>query len=199
MLPGSMIIGRRHPIVKLTQQGSEIDISSFCTGETLALPEDIAAQLGGKASHLCTPLAYHLADDQKREKQYHGPGVPQPVLLYPLGYARRLKMTQNHCHLMISVKVLQDWAKDNKRKRKGSSGRNGREKSRKGGDSHRNRGRSLSDSEIDVGSNRIGKIASWCIARRRNALDRDFTINSMMYDPFSRIVFDYTSGFKHCR
>lgn len=39
----------------------------------------------------------------------------------------------------------------------------------------------------------------WCNARMQNALERDFTVNALMYDPFSRIVFDYTNGIKDCR
>ena len=40
---------------------------------------------------------------------------------------------------------------------------------------------------------------SWCDARRSNALARDFTVNSMMYDPFSGIVYDYAQGMADCR
>ena len=42
-------------------------------------------------------------------------------------------------------------------------------------------------------------LLSWSTAREKNALDRDFTVNSLMYDPFSRIVFDYTNGIQDCR
>ena len=40
---------------------------------------------------------------------------------------------------------------------------------------------------------------SWSAARLKNALDRDFTVNGLMYDPFSRIVFDYINGIQDCR
>ena len=40
---------------------------------------------------------------------------------------------------------------------------------------------------------------SWSKARLRNARDRDFTVNAMMYDPFSRVLFDYLNGIQHCR
>lgn len=51
----------------------------------------------------------------------------------------------------------------------------------------------LEDTLID------SSLLSWSAAREKNALDRDFTVNSLMYDPFSRIVFDYTNGIQDCR
>jgi tRNA nucleotidyltransferase/poly(A) polymerase len=36
--------------------------------------------------------------------------------------------------------------------------------------------------------------ASWSSARRMNAMKRDFTVNGMLYEPFSRVLFDYVDG-----
>ena len=40
--------------------------------------------------------------------------------------------------------------------------------------------------------------ATWCDARRANALARDFTVNALMLDPFSLLLYDYTSGVRDC-
>jgi hypothetical protein len=51
----------------------------------------------------------------------------------------------------------------------------------------------------------LGKLTSnqqgllWSDARKQNALARDFTVNALMYDPFSRVIFDYTGGVLDCR
>jgi len=37
---------------------------------------------------------------------------------------------------------------------------------------------------------------SWAAARAHNALMRDFTVNALIYDPFSELVFDYAGGWK---
>lgn len=39
-----------------------------------------------------------------------------------------------------------------------------------------------------------GRGLLWKVARQQNAEARDFTVNALMYDPFSRIIFDYTDG-----
>lgn len=39
-------------------------------------------------------------------------------------------------------------------------------------------------------------MAAWGSARQANALVRDFTVNSLLYDPFDRILYDYTG--EHC-
>ena len=35
---------------------------------------------------------------------------------------------------------------------------------------------------------------TWAAARRENASKRDFTVNGLLYDPFSRILYDYVGG-----
>eukprot|EP00891_Asterochloris_glomerata_P007810 jgi/Astpho2/7810/fgenesh1_pg.00117_%23_26_t len=40
--------------------------------------------------------------------------------------------------------------------------------------------------------------ASWATYRRTDALRRDFTVNGLMCDPFSQLVFDYTGGLADC-
>ena len=40
---------------------------------------------------------------------------------------------------------------------------------------------------------------TWAAARRFNALRRDFTVNAMLYDPFSRILYDYCGGMQDCK
>ena len=37
---------------------------------------------------------------------------------------------------------------------------------------------------------------TWGAARRANALGRDFTVNSLLYEPFSRLIYDYTGGMR---
>lgn len=44
-----------------------------------------------------------------------------------------------------------------------------------------------------------GQSLLWKTARQQNAKSRDFTVNALMYDPFSRIIFDYTDGVADCR
>ena len=39
---------------------------------------------------------------------------------------------------------------------------------------------------------------SWGDLWRQNAQQRDFTVNSIMYDPFSHLLFDYTGGMADC-
>lgn len=41
--------------------------------------------------------------------------------------------------------------------------------------------------------------ATWSMARRQNALKRDFTVNGLLYDPFTRVLFDYVGGVRDCR
>eukprot|EP00890_Picochlorum_soloecismus_P003757 jgi/Picsp_1/4382/NSC_01888-R1_trna nucleotidyltransferase (cca-adding enzyme) len=41
--------------------------------------------------------------------------------------------------------------------------------------------------------------ATWAMARRENARKRDFTVNGLLYDPFSRILFDYVEGLQDCK
>ena len=40
---------------------------------------------------------------------------------------------------------------------------------------------------------------TWSYARRYNALRRDFTVNSLLLDPFSRVIYDYCGGVADCR
>jgi poly(A) polymerase len=40
--------------------------------------------------------------------------------------------------------------------------------------------------------------ATWSDARRANALARDFTVNALMLDPFSLLLYDYTRGVRDC-
>ena len=42
-------------------------------------------------------------------------------------------------------------------------------------------------------------LPSWATVRRTNALARDFTVNALMYDPFSRLLYDYSGGVDDCR
>jgi peptidoglycan/xylan/chitin deacetylase (PgdA/CDA1 family) len=37
---------------------------------------------------------------------------------------------------------------------------------------------------------------SYSQARRQDAIRRDFTINALLYDPFSRLLFDYVGGWQ---
>ncbi|WPT12575.1 Poly(A) polymerase I [Picochlorum sp. SENEW3] len=39
---------------------------------------------------------------------------------------------------------------------------------------------------------------TWAMARRENAIKRDFTMNALLYDPFTRILFDYVGGVEDC-
>lgn len=39
---------------------------------------------------------------------------------------------------------------------------------------------------------------TWAMARRENAMKRDFTMNALLYDPFTRILFDYVGGVEDC-
>lgn len=40
--------------------------------------------------------------------------------------------------------------------------------------------------------------ATWSMARQHNALKRDFTVNGLFYDPFTRVLFDYVEGVRDC-
>jgi tRNA nucleotidyltransferase/poly(A) polymerase len=39
---------------------------------------------------------------------------------------------------------------------------------------------------------------TWSTARRDNAIKRDFRVNGLLYDPFSRILYDYVGGTADC-
>ena len=39
---------------------------------------------------------------------------------------------------------------------------------------------------------------NWSTARLQNASKRDFTVNGMLYEPFSRVLFDYFDGVGDC-
>ena len=39
---------------------------------------------------------------------------------------------------------------------------------------------------------------SWSSARQANAQSRDFTVNALMLDPFSLLIYDYSGGIKDC-
>jgi tRNA nucleotidyltransferase/poly(A) polymerase len=39
---------------------------------------------------------------------------------------------------------------------------------------------------------------TWATARRDNAIKRDFRVNGLLYDPFSRILYDYVGGTADC-
>ena len=39
---------------------------------------------------------------------------------------------------------------------------------------------------------------SWAEVWQHNMQERDFTVNAMMYDPFSRLLFDYMGGMADC-
>ncbi len=39
---------------------------------------------------------------------------------------------------------------------------------------------------------------SWSSARQANAQSRDFTVNALMLDPFSLLIYDYSGGVKDC-
>lgn len=39
----------------------------------------------------------------------------------------------------------------------------------------------------------------WAAARLDNVRARDFTVNSILFDPFSALLYDYAGGFKDCQ
>ena len=39
----------------------------------------------------------------------------------------------------------------------------------------------------------------WSAARRENALSRDFTVNGLLFDPFSGMLYDYVGGLADCK
>ncbi len=39
----------------------------------------------------------------------------------------------------------------------------------------------------------------WAAARADNARARDFTVNSIMFDPFGALLYDYAGGFRDCQ
>lgn len=39
---------------------------------------------------------------------------------------------------------------------------------------------------------------SWSSVWRQNVLQRDFTVNALVYDPFSQLLFDYAGGVADC-
>lgn len=39
---------------------------------------------------------------------------------------------------------------------------------------------------------------SWSSARQANAQSRDFTVNALMLDPFSLLIYDHAGGVKDC-
>ena len=56
------------------------------------------------------------------------------------------------------------------------------------------------DYDDDEGNKVPGRstTCTWAIARKENAQKRDFTVNGLLYDPFSRILFDYVGGVQDC-
>lgn len=51
---------------------------------------------------------------------------------------------------------------------------------------------SLKSTWLQARSREKAAVAAWGGARQANALVRDFTVNSLLYDPFDRILYDYT-------
>lgn len=47
-------------------------------------------------------------------------------------------------------------------------------------------------------SRKVQNDATWSMARQHNALKRDFTVNGLFYDPFTRVLFDYVGGVSDC-
>ncbi len=43
------------------------------------------------------------------------------------------------------------------------------------------------------------ELPSWSRARMVNAFRRDFTINSLLFEPFSKVLFDYYGGLQDCQ
>jgi len=40
---------------------------------------------------------------------------------------------------------------------------------------------------------------SWSLPWHQNMQSRDFTVNALMYDPFSHLLFDYVGGMQDCQ
>lgn len=40
---------------------------------------------------------------------------------------------------------------------------------------------------------------SWSLPWQHNMQSRDFTVNALMYDPFSHLLFDYVGGMQDCQ
>jgi hypothetical protein len=58
--------------------------------------------------------------------------------------------------------------------------------------------------EIDIAMNALQGISpteagSWANTRKFDAARRDFTVNALFLDPFSWILYDYTSGVRDCQ
>jgi tRNA nucleotidyltransferase/poly(A) polymerase len=56
------------------------------------------------------------------------------------------------------------------------------------------------DDDIEILSSSLMKSEgpTWATARRDNATKRDFRVNGLLYDPFSRILYDYVGGTADC-
>jgi len=54
------------------------------------------------------------------------------------------------------------------------------------------------DIELLTNSLMRNKGPTWATARRDNATKRDFRVNGLLYDPFSRVLYDYVGGTADC-
>eukprot|EP00887_Chlorella_sp_A99_P000557 scaffold17.g557.t1 len=77
----------------------------------------------------------------------------------------------------------------------GSSHLLGRHKHEGGGGGRGGRGRAARGAGAEAGE---AGGATWAAARRDNANRRDFTVNALLYDPFSRLLFDYVGATPDC-
>ena len=76
---------------------------------------------------------------------------------------------------------------------RGERGERGVRQSESRGGKH---GGKCRESGLDtLGNDMVG---NWSTARMQNAFKRDFSVNGMLYEPFSRVLFDYVDGMRDC-
>ena len=55
------------------------------------------------------------------------------------------------------------------------------------------------DRSVTAAAVRTDRTRLWANAMRENAASRDFTVNALFYDPFSRLLLDYVGGMRDCK
>lgn len=58
LFPFGLLIGKRHPIVKFSSQGLDVEVSSFVTGTKAELPLDAAAITRGVSGAPLPPILH---------------------------------------------------------------------------------------------------------------------------------------------
>lgn len=191
LFPRAFVLGRSFPICHVHHDGEIIEVSSFSTNaDPTKIPLDAAAANVGR-DHRRQARGLRRLDGKFRKGKKGGAGggdIERDIdngvvstladsLVSPLGeYSEdNSSSTNSMASNILSSGEISD----------SSSSNNGT-----GSSTVFNSTRGFHGREI--------RGPTWAAARRENASKRDFTANGLLYDPFSRLLYDYVGGVNDC-